>query len=359
MRFLNYFVLILFSLVFASSVFAIAWPHQFYGDVTVNGVPANGASVVAKINGTEYGSTVSVDGKYGYTQPELFFVTDPNGTNGGETIEFFVNGTKVEQTATFMNNGSTELNLSLGVAPFCGDGACNGTETCSTCSADCGACSPPGDTGGSGPSPGGGGGGGGLQVTFSEKCIDQNVSVTVKLSNKKPAANATVKVLVDWDVVVEGKTNDDGIFVFSLSEAKEYKLDVRKPGYSAKKIDFSLVDCTIEEEIPIEEEDIKDEELVNSCENINCNDANPCTKESCVEGACNFEQLTGLSCGEKGTCQKGVCVEPEAKKVTPKTPSAPTGFFGLGELGGNIAVLLLIALIAGIAFFVWKNKKEE
>ncbi len=28
-------------------------------------------------------------------------------------------------------------------APACGDGACNGTETCATCAADCGACPPP------------------------------------------------------------------------------------------------------------------------------------------------------------------------------------------------------------------------
>lgn len=29
-----------------------------------------------------------------------------------------------------------------GACPSCGDGACNGSETCSTCSADCGACAP-------------------------------------------------------------------------------------------------------------------------------------------------------------------------------------------------------------------------
>jgi hypothetical protein len=39
-------------------------------------------------------------------------------------------------------------------SPFCGDGSCNGAETCSSCSADCGSCS-----GGSGGGGGGGGGG--------------------------------------------------------------------------------------------------------------------------------------------------------------------------------------------------------
>jgi len=40
--------------------------------------------------------------------------------------------------------------------PYCGDAICNGDETCSSCSGDCGSCSTGGNTGG-----GGGGGGGG------------------------------------------------------------------------------------------------------------------------------------------------------------------------------------------------------
>ena len=44
------------------------------------------------------------------------------------------------------------------VSPYCGDGSCNGSETCSSCSGDCGSCPPPP------PSGGGGGGGGGITV---------------------------------------------------------------------------------------------------------------------------------------------------------------------------------------------------
>lgn len=46
--------------------------------------------------------------------------------------------------------------------PFCGDGTCNGNETCSTCSGDCGSC-PPANTGG------GGGGGGGSRDTGTDE----------------------------------------------------------------------------------------------------------------------------------------------------------------------------------------------
>lgn len=45
----------------------------------------------------------------------------------------------------------------LPILPFCGDGVCNGDETCSSCPGDCGACAP----------PGGGGGGGGCRTTSS------------------------------------------------------------------------------------------------------------------------------------------------------------------------------------------------
>ena len=338
MNFVKYFSVIIFSLFLLNLVFAGApgIPHQFYGTVTVNGAPANGASVVAKIEGVVHGSTTSVNGQYGFDP--VFFVENPDGVVlDGRSIDFYLNGTKIA-SSIFSQGNLTELNLSLGEAPVI----------------------PPVDTGTGGAGGGGGGGGsGGLQVTFSEKCVNQDITVTVKLSNGKPASNAVVKVLVDRTEIVSGTTDDEGIYVFNLSEAKEYNLDVRKPGYSAKKIAFSLVDCSVEEEVAIEEEDVTDLETVLSCDNISCDDKNPCTKESCLDGACNYEQLTGLSCGEKGTCQAGVCVEPEPeKKVIPEVSSS-TGFFGLGDLGGNIAVIVLVLVIAGIAFFFWKNKKEE
>lgn len=58
-------------------------------------------------------------------------------------------------TTNNFNNG--EINLTIEAAPsVCGDASCSGSETCSTCSSDCGAC----PVAGSGSSSGGGGGGG-------------------------------------------------------------------------------------------------------------------------------------------------------------------------------------------------------
>jgi 3D (Asp-Asp-Asp) domain-containing protein len=354
----KHFSVIIFSLFLLNFVFAApGMPHQFYGNVTINGVPANNASIVAKIGVIEYGNGISVDGKYGFN-PGLFFVEDPNSNNAGKKIEFFVNATKVAE-ATFINAGYTNLNLALGVAPFCGDGICNNAEDYTSCPSDCAAPSNP-DTGSPGGSPGGGGGSGGLNVTFSEKCINQDVEIQVTLSNKKPATNANVKVYSGSKVVVEGKTNDEGIFSFNLAEIKEYKLDVRKPGYLAKKIDFSLVDCSTQEEIEITSEDITEETLgtesVLTCDKINCDDLNPCTQDSCNNSVCSYTQLSSIPCGEKGSCNAGTCVEPKPV-VLGKQPVASTGFLGLSGIQEQLAMGLGILIIAGILFVAYQKFK--
>ena len=55
--------------------------------------------------------------------------------------------------------------------PYCGDGICNGEETCSSCPQDCGPCPEP-SGGGSGGGGGGGGGFGGSIASFSQTCIE-------------------------------------------------------------------------------------------------------------------------------------------------------------------------------------------
>ncbi len=70
-----------------------------------------------------------------------------------------------------------EFNTSACVpAPSCGDGSCNGSETCSTCPADCGTC----------PASGGGGGGGYVppvaetKVIFSGKAYPKSAVTLLK-----------------------------------------------------------------------------------------------------------------------------------------------------------------------------------
>jgi len=75
--------------------------------------------------------------------------------------------------------------------PYCGDGSCNGDESCSTCSLDCGSC------GG-----GGGGGGGGTSYLYlynealSAEVVNDTVSVTITWYTNR---NATSRVIYDTE----------------------------------------------------------------------------------------------------------------------------------------------------------------
>jgi len=86
-------------------------PHQFYGSVSFsNGASPDNILIEAKIDGTVAATTTTLNGKYGYN-PNIFFVTDPDGNRAGKMVEFYVQGSKVA-TATFSNGGYANLNLS-------------------------------------------------------------------------------------------------------------------------------------------------------------------------------------------------------------------------------------------------------
>ena len=337
-NYVKYFSVLVFFLFIFSAVSALPGiPNRFFGTVNVNSVPASdGVNVVAKVSGVEVASTTTSNGTYGYA-PNTFDVIDSLNNMKGKTIEFFVSGVKAGESV-FVNGAITELNFSVEVVipVSCGDGTCNGDESCSSCPTDCGSCAPAGDPGVGGGSGGGDGGGGSLNIAVSEKCINKDIEVTVKLSNGKPASNTSVKVLMDnlaRTELLSGTTDDDGVYVFKLSELGDYKLEVRKTGYPTNRLAFSLADCTVLEE-PAEE---LPDELIE--------DTGPANAPSDVDLGIT-EEKDGASDDSKNN-------------TNTNPPSTPTGFFGLGELGGNIAVIVLVLVIAGIAFFFWKNKKEE
>jgi len=72
------------------------------------------------------------------------------GISGGYNCSYWNNDTQYRLSG-LLHSGAKEL------ATYCGDSSCNGGETCSSCSTDCGSCATPTVT----PSGGGGGGGGG------------------------------------------------------------------------------------------------------------------------------------------------------------------------------------------------------
>jgi len=93
------------------------------------------------------------------------------------------------------------------VGPSCGDGSCNGSETCSSCPADCGQC------GGGG----GGGGGGGIitpvtSVVFSDRAYPK--STVMLLKDAQIAASTIAGSDANFSVSVSGISG--GNYIFSV-----------------------------------------------------------------------------------------------------------------------------------------------
>ena len=138
-------------------------PHWFSGSVMINGAPApDGVSILAKISNIAISETATAGGVYGQAPASIFYVGDVDNNHAGKTITFYVSGFEAA-TAIFTNGAVTKLDLSVTGVVICGDNVCDSTESCSSCSKDCGACpstTPPS----SGGSSGGGGGGGGSSI---------------------------------------------------------------------------------------------------------------------------------------------------------------------------------------------------
>jgi hypothetical protein len=427
----KFIAIIAFCLIFSGTAFAVPGiPHQFYGYVTINQVPADGATIVAEINDVERASTTSINGNYGLS-PSIFYVPDPNSMFSGETIEVFLNGTSVA-TYVFETGQTTRLDLFLGDAPFCGDGICNldedaescqedcGTgpvcgdavcdpeedcesceedcgecvpicgdevcdgeednatcpedcpptgpycgdtvcnsdvgETCSSCPGDCGACSTGGSPIGGGPSSSGGAPK--LRVQIDGACIDQTIEVTVSNTVGNPAKNATVKVLKDMKTIAEEKTGDSGVVSFTFSEEGDYTFYVTKNLYAQNTKTITVDDCPAGETGAGEIID-QGETTENLCANVNCDDQNPCTTEFCIAatGHCSYEnQLDGTVCSNTGKCIAGVCEEPEQGQEG--VAAGPIGLFGLSLGQGAGAGLVIVALIALLAYLYAKNKRK-
>ena len=94
-------------------------PHFFYGELTINGTPAptgtpveaRGAGVITGISGNPLITTgAGIYGGAGALAPKLLVQGE---IAEGATIEFFVNGTRADQTAQWRSGQTTNLDLNI------------------------------------------------------------------------------------------------------------------------------------------------------------------------------------------------------------------------------------------------------
>ncbi|NIA18328.1 MAG: hypothetical protein GWO79_00380 [Actinobacteria bacterium] len=119
-------------------------------------------------------------------------------------------------------------------SPVCGDGTCDGNESCSSCSSDCGTCTttPP-------PNNGGGGGGGGgtstppptdttdiISPTQPNNCQAEPADGQVVLSWTNPADSDFNGVLVIRKEGVAPTSKDDGVVVYQGAAEKYTDINV-------------------------------------------------------------------------------------------------------------------------------------
>ena len=108
LRFVAFGLLVLIlALLPVGAAFAQGLGHGFYGTVKIGGVDAGaGTAISARVGGTQYGScTVTTPGQYG--------LIVQGAIADGATIDFYVAGQKADQTFTFHDGWTTNLNLTV------------------------------------------------------------------------------------------------------------------------------------------------------------------------------------------------------------------------------------------------------
>ena len=132
--------MLVFLMVFSSVAIAVPrGPHVFYGTVLINGVPApDGNLIEVKLSGITVASTITRDGEYKYNMEgdNVFYVPDDTSFPAtGKTLKFYVKGVYAGDYV-FENFAITQLDLSI--VTECGNDLCEAGESSSSCCVDCG-----------------------------------------------------------------------------------------------------------------------------------------------------------------------------------------------------------------------------
>ena len=123
----RYTATLLFFLIACSAFVSVSadtpvLPSEFYGPLYIHGEPAPVATIVeAKIGGAVYGRIVTTElgvyGGPGTFDQRLKVVVDNSVLEQNNVIEFWIDGQKAEQSISYVAGRSTQMILSLGLAP--------------------------------------------------------------------------------------------------------------------------------------------------------------------------------------------------------------------------------------------------
>jgi hypothetical protein len=92
------------------------------------------------------------------------------------------------------------------------------------------------------------------------------------------------------------------------------------------------------------------------CNNIACNDKNPCTKDHCRNGTCLYDALPlGTTCGTNAICQEKQCIPNPAPSAGIESLVSPTR----NNWPWLLAICLIIAVIAGYAAIRSRHKQSR
>ncbi len=297
------FIMIFLIMPIISSAQAPCIPTRFYGDVAVNGNPAPaGLKITAEIDGVEMAETITQEnGKYGFA-PYTFDVPDnDNNCDNQAIVKFYIRDVLAGES---MLEGEGDdhlvrLDLSASGVQYCGDGSCNGDESCSSCPKDCGECSNGGGSSGGGPSGGGGGG----------AYVPQECTPDWECSS--------------WSQCING------------TQAREC---------------IDVDECDTEEGKPPEEQDCG----IKAALPDNCEEGETiCVGRDVFECGANSVWHENHTCED--ACSEGFCVESVEETSSDSVQGAGiTGLlFGNPVMAGGAGVLVLM-LIAG-GYFLWKR----
>lgn len=136
---MKYCIFLLFVIMCNIGFAQLMPPHQFYGNVIINGAPAHdGIEIIAKIENLVF-KTYTKNGKYGYDP--LFKIPSDNpltsekdGGKNGDIITFYVGNIEV---ANYVFESGSITNIDFKTSSFCGDKICNENENHITCPSDC------------------------------------------------------------------------------------------------------------------------------------------------------------------------------------------------------------------------------